>query len=63
MPSGSSKTNGAKWASSTSAGPSLSSSTKYAYLAMALLPNTNNILEYSFLLLKQIKMILMVETV
>jgi hypothetical protein len=47
-PSGASKTPGAKWTSSTSAGPSLSSSSRYAYQAMELSPNTNYILEYSF---------------
>ncbi|MDO7173281.1 PKD domain-containing protein [Mariniflexile sp. AS56] len=47
-PSGASKTPGAKWTSSTSAGPLLSSSTRYAYQEMKLSENTNYILEYSY---------------
>ena len=55
-PSGASKTPGAKWTSSTSAGPLLSSSTRYAYQAINandpitpyVTPNTNYILEYSY---------------
>ncbi|WP_339658440.1 PKD domain-containing protein [uncultured Polaribacter sp.] len=47
-PSGSTKTPGAKWTSSTSAGPSLSSSTRFAYQAITVSPNTNYIIEYSY---------------
>ena len=47
-PSGSTKTPGAKWTSATSAGPSLSSSTRYAYQAITVTPNTNYIIEYSY---------------
>jgi hypothetical protein len=46
--SGSSKTPGAKWTSSTSAGPSLSSSTRYAYQEITVTPNTDYILTYSY---------------
>jgi len=45
--SGSSKTPGAKWTSSTSAGPSLSSSTRYAYQAITVTPNTEYVIFYS----------------
>lgn len=44
--SGSSKTPGAKWTSSTSAGPSLSSSTRYAYQAITVSPNTEYVIEF-----------------
>lgn len=47
-PSGASKTPGAKWTGSTSAGPSLSSSSRYAYQAITVSPNTNYIVEYSY---------------
>ncbi|MDP5106463.1 MAG: PKD domain-containing protein [Polaribacter sp.] len=47
-PSGSSKTPGAKYTSSTSAGPLLSSSTRFAYQAITVTPNTNYIIEYSY---------------
>lgn len=47
-PSGSTKTPGAKWTSATSAGPLLSSSTRYAYQAITVTPNTNYIIEYSY---------------
>jgi FlaG/FlaF family flagellin (archaellin) len=46
--SGSSKTPGAKYTSSTSAGPSLSSSTRYGYQEIVVTPNTNYILEYEY---------------
>ena len=46
--SGSSKTPGAKYTGSTSAGPSLSSSTRYGYQAIVVTPNTNYILEYEY---------------
>ena len=45
--SGASKTPGAKWTSSTSAGPSLSSSTRYAYQAITVTPNTEYVVEFS----------------
>ena len=47
-PSGASKTPGAKWTSSTSAGPSLSSSTRYAYQAITVTPNSDYVIEYSY---------------
>ncbi|RPD93392.1 PKD domain-containing protein [Aureibaculum marinum] len=47
-PSGASKTPGAKWTGGTSAGPSLSGNTRYAYQAITVSPNTNYILEYSY---------------
>lgn len=43
-----SKTGGAKWTSSTSAGTYISSSTRYAYQALKLEPNTNYTLEYQY---------------
>lgn len=46
-PSGETKTPGAKWTSSTSAGPSLSSSTRYAYQAITVTPNTEYVIQYS----------------
>jgi len=46
--SGSSKTPGAKYTSSTSAGPSLSSNTRYGYQEIVVTPNTNYILEYEY---------------
>lgn len=45
--SGESKTPGAKWTSSTSAGPSLSDATRYAYQAITVTPNTEYIVEFS----------------
>ena len=46
--SGSTKTPGAKWTSSTSAGPSLSAHTRYAYQEIVVTPNTEYILEYAY---------------
>ncbi|WP_240911258.1 PKD domain-containing protein [Yeosuana marina] len=46
--SGSSKTPGAKWTGSTSAGPSLSTSTRYAYQAITVTPNTEYFIEYEY---------------
>ncbi len=46
--SGASKTGGAKYTSSTSAGPSLSSSTRYGYQSIYVSANTNYILEYQY---------------
>ncbi|WP_159021535.1 PKD domain-containing protein [Formosa sp. L2A11] len=46
--SGLSKTAGAKYTSSTSAGPSLSSDTRYGYQTLIVSPNTNYILEYEY---------------
>ena len=43
-----SKTPGAKWTSSTSAGALLSSSTRFAYQALTVSPNTNYILEFEY---------------
>ncbi|WPR72728.1 PKD domain-containing protein [Flavobacterium sp. NG2] len=43
-----SKTAGAKWTQSTSAGPYLSSSTRYAYQAIVVTPNTQYILEFEY---------------
>lgn len=46
--SGSTKTPGAKWTSSTSAGPSISADTRYAYQEITVTPNTDYILTYSY---------------
>ncbi|MDN3664601.1 PKD domain-containing protein [Algibacter miyuki] len=46
--SGASKTPGAKYTGSTSAGPSLGSGTRYGYQAITVTPNTNYILEYEY---------------
>lgn len=46
--SGSSKTPGAKWTSSTSAGPYVSNATRYAYQAITVTPNTDYIIEFSY---------------
>ncbi|PNW27473.1 PKD domain-containing protein [Formosa algae] len=46
--SGASKTGGAKYTSSTSAGANLSSNTRYGYQAIYVSPNTNYILEYEY---------------
>ncbi|GJM35490.1 MAG: hypothetical protein DHS20C18_44910 [Saprospiraceae bacterium] len=43
-----SKTPGAKWTMSTSAGAYLSSNTRYAYQAIVVSPNTDYILEYEY---------------
>lgn len=43
-----SKTKGAKWTQSTSAGIFTSTNTRYAYQALGLLPNTDYILEYEY---------------
>ena len=43
-----SKTRGAKWTSSQSGGPQQGSSSRYAYQAVTLTPNTNYILEYEY---------------
>lgn len=43
-----SKTEGAKWTQSTSAGVYVSSKTRYAYQAITVTPNTNYILEYEY---------------
>ena len=43
-----SKTRGAKWTSSQSGGPLQSSSSRYAYQALTLTPNTDYILEYQY---------------
>jgi PKD repeat protein len=43
-----SKTKGAKWTQSTSAGVYLSSNTRYAYQAIVVSPNTDYILEYEY---------------
>ncbi len=43
-----SKTAGAKWTMSTSAGPYLSANTRYAYQALVVSPNTEYILEYEY---------------
>jgi len=45
-PSGASKTPGAKWTSGTSAGPSVSSATRYAYQSLIVTPNTEYVLIY-----------------
>ena len=47
-PSGASKTPGAKWTSSTSAGPSVSSSTRYAYQSLIVTPNTEYVVIYEY---------------
>lgn len=46
--SGGSKTPGAKWTSSTSAGPSVSSSTRYAYQEILVTPNTDYFIEFEY---------------
>jgi PKD repeat protein len=46
--SGSSKTPGAKWTSSTSAGPSVSSATRYAYQAITVTPNQDYYIEFEY---------------
>ncbi len=46
--SGGSKTPGAKWTGSTSAGPSISSSTRYAYQAINVTPNHDYFIEFSY---------------
>ena len=46
--SGSSKTAGAKYTGSTSAGPSLSGDTRYGYQEIVVTPNTNYILEFEY---------------
>lgn len=43
-----SKTRGAKWSNGTSAGPYVSSGTRYAYQPLTLTPNTNYILEFEY---------------
>lgn len=45
-----SKTAGAKWSSSQSGGPLISSSSRYAYQPLVLTPNTDYILEYEYTL-------------
>lgn len=45
--SGSTKTPGAKWTSSTSAGPSVSEATRYAYQAITVSPDTEYVIEFS----------------
>lgn len=47
-PSGESKTRGAKWTGSTSAGPSKSANTRYSYQALTVTPDKEYILEYSY---------------
>lgn len=47
-PSGASKTPGAKWTSSTSAGPLVSSDTRYAYQAITVTPNTEYAIQYEY---------------
>jgi len=42
------KTRGAKWTASQSGGPLLSSSSRYAYQALTLTPNTDYILQYEY---------------
>jgi len=43
-----SKTKGAKWTNGTSAGPYISSSTRYAYQPLTLTPNTDYIMEFEY---------------